>query len=444
MKLKLNFMNRAAQAVSLAMTIVVFTLTASADAVSDWAVLAYTSSGANVPARPVPAQPRIAAMTQIAIHDALNAIDHRYAQYRFHGSAPNAAVIAAIAAAGYNVLRFENPTTEFTTQLALYTAQLAMVPDGPEKLAGIALGTAAAATIRGARSNDGFATAQCPYTAGTAPGEWRPLPGQTFLLACLGDVTPFTMKRGDQWRVPTRPYFTLTSKTYTREFEEVRIYGELNNECTTPDQTDCRSTDQTAQANFWGGGPVPLAWTRIAVIVANQHDLDLWESGRLFAVLSASQADALIAVWDSKRALPFWRPIGAIREADTDDNPSTQADLNWTSLLATPPYPDYNSGHSGADGAASEILRRFFETDEASFTLMQGGITRSFTSFSAAATDAAESRIWGGIHFRTACEDALVMGNRVGRQAFNHHFRPLEEQFAALPFETEMFVVNSK
>src|SRR5688500_16628086 len=97
------------QALLLMLTTVAFTATASADEVSDWAVMAYTSSSANVPARPGPAQPRIAAMTQIAIHDALNAIDHRYEQYAYHGSDSNAAAIAAIAAAGYNVLRFENP-----------------------------------------------------------------------------------------------------------------------------------------------------------------------------------------------------------------------------------------------------------------------------------------------------------------------------------------------
>ena len=424
--------------------IAAFAATASADAVSDWAILAYTSSSANVPARPVPAQPRIAAMTQIAIHDALNAIEHRYAQYRFHGSAPNAAALAAIAAAGYNVLRYENPTTELTTQLALYNAQLALVPNGPAKDAGIAVGTAAAAAIRAARSNDGILTAQCPYTAGTAPGEWRPLPGQTFLLACLGDVTPFTMRSGDQWRVPTRPYFKLTGKTYTREFEEVRIYGAANNGCTTPGQTGCRSTDQTAAATFWNAVPVPQTWARIAVMVANQNSLDLWESGRLFAVLGAAEADAAIAVWDSKRALPFWRPIAAIREADTDDNPATEVDLTWTSLLATPPYPDYNSGHSGLDGAAAEVLRRFFETDEASFSLTQAGITRSFTSFSGAANDAINSRIWGGIHFRTPCEDGLQMGTNIGRQAFNHYFVPFEADFAPGAFDPSSFVVRSR
>jgi hypothetical protein len=421
-----------------------FVMSASADAVSDWAILAYTSSSANMPARPVPAQPRIAAMTQIAIHDALNAIDHRYEQYAFVGSDADAAAIAAIAAAGYNVLRFENPTTELTTQLALYNAQLALVPDGPAKDAGIALGTAAAAAIRAARSNDGILTAQCPYTAGTAPGEWRPLPGQTFTLPCLGDVTPFTMRSGDQWRVPTRPYFTLTSKTYALEFEEVRIVGKDNNECTTPGQTGCRSEDQSDAAIFWAAVPIPQTWTRAAASVATQHNLDLWESGRLFALLSVAEADAAIAVWDSKRALPFWRPIAAIREADTDDNPSTQVDPTWTSLLGTPPYPDYNSGHSGLDGAAADVLRRFFETDDASFTLTQLGIVRSFTSFREASVEAANSRIWGGIHFRSACEDALMMGNNIGRQAFNHYFRPLKDQFASGPFEADRFVVGSK
>lgn len=441
MRPKLKVLKRSAQAVFVAVTIIATTLTASADAVSDWAVLAYSSRAANIPARPVPAQPRIAAMTQIAIHDALNGIDNRYAQYRFNGSDADAAAVAAIAAAGYNVLRYENPTTALTTQLALYTAQLASVPDGAAKDAGIALGDSSALAMRNLRENDGMATAQCAFTPGTEPGDWRPLTGQTFLLPCLGEVTPFTMKSGDQWRVHTRPFFRLTGKTYTREYAEVKIYGDASNGCTVPGQTGCRSADQTQAALFWNGVPVPFAWTRIAVIIANQRNLDLWESARLFAVLSAAEADALIAVWDSKRALPFWRPIAAVREAETDGNPDTEEDLVWNPLLPTPPYPDYNSGHSGADGAGAEVLSRYFESDEASFSMTQAGITRSFTSFSEAASDAADSRIWGGLHFRSACRDALLMGNNIGRQAFNHHFQPVEVEFAARSFDSASFVV---
>ena len=394
-----------------------------ADAVSDWHALVHTSGAAD--GRAPTQSTRIAAMTQIAIHDALNAINSRYERYAYYASGnANAAAVAAIAAAGYNVLRYENPTTEFTTQLTLYNAQLASVPDGPDKEAGIAIGIAAAGAVRSLRANDGLNTACAPYMAGSAPGEWRPLAGQSFTTPCWGaNVAPFTMVSSDRWRPAPRPYFVLTSTKYAREFDEVKRFG-------SGTSTE-RTVDQSEAARFWYPNP-PLTWSRFAADAAADHGFDLWESARLFALLSVSPADALIAVWDSKRAYPFWRPVAAIREADTDGNPATEPDTEWSSYLGTPPYPDYISGHSGLDGAAAEVFVRVFGTDEADFTSTTtlppfGSTTRSFASFSGAAKDGAESRIWAGIHFRPACEDALQMGQRVSRQAVNHYLRPLDE-----------------
>ena len=151
----------------------------------------------------------------------------------------------------------------------------------------------------------------------------------------------------------------------------------------------------------------------------------------MYALLGTSQADSLISIWDAKRYYAFWRPVTAIREADTDGNPATEQDATWSSYMVTPNYPDNSSGHSSIDAASAEILIRVFETDEASFSLAttlppNPPLTRSFTSFSGAAIDGAESRIWGGIHFRQACTDGLQQGSAVARQVFNHFFRPLE------------------
>ncbi len=134
---------------------------ASADAVSDWNTLSYQMSAANVPSRAPTQTSRIAAMTHIAIHDALNAIDSRYEQYAYTGSGDTgASPTAAIAAAAYNVLRLENPTQAGVLQTA-YNNMLATVPDGPAKDAGIAIGEQSAAAVRANRSNDGSATAAC-------------------------------------------------------------------------------------------------------------------------------------------------------------------------------------------------------------------------------------------------------------------------------------------
>lgn len=403
-----------------------FVNTAYADDVSDWNTLVYQTSAGNVPGRVPQQSTRIAAMTHIAIHDALNAIDPRYEQYAYTGSGYGAAdPRAAIAAAAYNVLRFENPA-QAAVLLTAYNNILASIPDGPAEDLGIAVGEQAAAAIRALRSNDGSATAACSYVPGTGPGEWRPAPPAfaPFALACWGAVTPFTMKRGDRWRPASQPYFKLTHSTYTREFNEVKEYGSV--------ASTSRTNDQSESARFWYPNP-PLTWGRIAGIVAAQQSLDLWDSARLYALLSSAQADALIASQDSKRAYPFWRPVTAVREADTDGNPNTEADPAWTSYMVTPPYPDFTSAHAAVDGAAAEVFVRFFETDTASFSLSttlppNAPVTRSFTSFTGAAVDGAESRIWGGIHFRSACVDGLWQGRGIGRQAFNHHFTPVESK----------------
>lgn len=410
-----------------------FVNTAYADAVTDWNTLAHQTSAANVPSRAPTQGSRIAAMTHIAIHDALNAIDSRYEQYAYTGSGnASADPRAAIAAAAYNVLRFENPS-QAAVLLTAYNNALAGIPDGPAEDLGVAIGEAAAAAIRANRANDGSATAACPYTPGTGPGEWRPTPPAfaAFATPCWGAVTPFTMKSGDRWRPASQPYFNLTHKTYTREFEEVREFGSLG--------STSRTTDQSEAARFWYPNALST-WGRIAGIVGGQRDLNLWDSARLYALLTTTHADALIAVWDAKRFYPIWRPLTAIREADTDGNPDTEADALWTPYMTNPPYPDYTSGHSGLDGGSAEVLRRFFETDAASFSLSttlppNAPLTRSFTSFSGAALDGAESRIWGGIHFRSACVDGLWQGQNVGRQVFNHYFRPVETKGVSI----EMF-----
>ena len=257
---------------------VAFVTNASADAVSDWNTLSYQTSAANVPSRAPTQTSRIAAMTHIAIHDALNAIDSRYEQYAYTGSGDTgASPTAAIAAAAYNVLRLENPTQAGVLQTA-YNNMLATVPDGPAKDAGMAIGEQSAAAVRANQSNDGSATAACPYTPGTGPGEWRPTPPAfaSFATPCWGAVKPFTMKSGDRWRPASQPYFNLRHSSYTREFNEVKEFGSIG--------STSRTTDQSEAARFWYPNAM-FTWGRIAGIVATQYDLNLWDSARLYVLL---------------------------------------------------------------------------------------------------------------------------------------------------------------
>jgi membrane-associated phospholipid phosphatase len=142
-------------------------------------------------------------------------------------------------------------------------------------------------------------------------------------------------------------------------------------------------------------------------------------------------ADAAMVSWKAKYEYNYWRPVTAIREADTDGNPSTVADPTWTPLLVTPPFPEYTSGHSTFSGAAAAVLKGFFGTDDIAFTAESDdapGILRSYPSFSAAAAESGMSRIYGGIHFMSGNLFGLSSGNRVGNSVVKRLLRVRVEE----------------
>src|SRR5262249_52069018 len=151
----------------------------------------------------------------------------------------------------------------------------------------------------------------------------------------------------------------------------------------------------------------------------------------LFALLNLAMADAGICAWDAKYSFDFWRPITAIHNGDNDGNPETDPDLTWDSFIVTPPFPEYVSGHSTFSGAAAAVLALFYDTDDVPFTIGSDflpGLTRTFNSLSAGAQEAAVSRLYGGIHFRSAIEDGLEAGLGIGAWTFTHYLRPKDNR----------------
>src|SRR5262249_22257793 len=137
---------------------------------------------------------------------------------------------------------------------------------------------------------------------------------------------------------------------------------------------------------------------------------------RLFANLNVALADAGIAAWDVKFADDLWRPITAIRLADTDNNPATEVDPNWSPFLLTPPFPEYVSGHSTFSAAAATVLTSAF--GDVPFTIDSvglPGVTRSFDSFTDAAQEAGRSRIYGGIHYEFSNQAGQQLGGAIGQ-----------------------------
>jgi hypothetical protein len=141
--------------------------------------------------------------------------------------------------------------------------------------------------------------------------------------------------------------------------------------------------------------------------------------------MDVAMADAAIGCWEAKYTYHFWRPITAIRETADDGNPATTPDPTWTPLFSTPAHPDYPSGHSCVSGAATGILEPEFG-EHTHFDMKNDlmlGVTRSFRSFNDALQEMKSARVFAGIHFRTATEDGVGLGQAVAQYVLDHNFQ---------------------
>jgi hypothetical protein len=141
--------------------------------------------------------------------------------------------------------------------------------------------------------------------------------------------------------------------------------------------------------------------------------------------MNVAMGDATISCWEAKYHYSFWRPITAIQLAAEDGNPATAADPGWTPLMATPAHPEYPSGHSCNSSAAAYVLSAYFG-ESTRFTMdseVMIGVTRSFESFPEATTEVKNARIFGGMHFRSACDDGAKIGIDVAKYVLEHAFQ---------------------
>jgi hypothetical protein len=368
---------------------------------------------------PPPMASRDLAIMHASIFDAVNSISRLYQPYHVNIVADkNTSMEAAALTAGFTALSSLFPSQNFD---ALKVSALSAIPDGLSKTSGISLGQNVANQMLAWRAGDGW-NATSNYVPGTQPGDWRPTPPgyAPFLVPQWPDVTPFTMSPGNQFRQPPPP--ALTSDAYTTAFNQVKDLGAKN--------SSSRTADQTQIALFWADGAgtytPPGHWNAIAGLVAGTHNNDLTQDARLFALLNLALADSAISCWDMKRYFDLWRPIAAIREADTDGNPDTAADPSWEPLIITPPFPSYSSGHSTFSGAAAELLKDFF--GDQAFTIGSDGlpgVERSFLGFWDAAEEAGMSRIYGGIHWEFDNQEGLLAGKALGDYVFENFLKPV-------------------
>jgi PAP2 superfamily len=418
---------RLALACCAALVVLVAPAVARGDAVTDWNVQAQSTILGQVPPPTAHASTLSFAMVHGAVYDAVNAIDGRYQPYL---DVPNveqpASKNAAAATAAFRVLTALYPGAPLQ---AAYDGSLAEIPDGLAKTRGIASGEAAAAAMLAARENDGRLPAGTPYPfpLGTQPGEWRVSPPLTAVEPAwwVGDVKPFLIPNASSFL--SKGPNDLTSRAYAKDFNEVKRIGELG--------SPVRSEDQTMAAIFWQAQPLAL-YGGVMRDLSARYGLSTAENARLFGMVALGAADAAIVCWKDKYTRRFWRPIDAIRLADTDGNRWTEADPNWRPLfdpatpttppLATPNFPEHPSGHSCVSSAVVNALQEFFDRDKIAFDVSSPrfpGRPRHFERFSDLLDEIIDARVWGGIHFRTADTQGAEIGEDVARWERSFYFR---------------------
>jgi hypothetical protein len=399
---------------------IAFPTTARADVNSDWNVIAIQE--AVTAGRPGGSPAIDFATMHAAMYDAVQAIEQDYDPYRVT-DVPNAtgSPIAAAAKAARDVLvyRFAARADAINTIYLNYLTANSIDPTDP----GIAVGTYVAGKLLAYRSCDGSLPIPTPtFTGGTGIGQWRPTPTAFSPMnpgEYLGQVTPFFMTRPTQFRPDTPP--AITSKRYSKDYLEVKLYGARTG--------SSRSADQTDLANFWAGNTFAAVYSGVRNVAAANVD-NVSDSSRLFALVSMSMADTIIGVWDAKFHYNFWRPQTAIQFGDVDGNPSTMGDPAWLPFINNPAYPDYTSGANGVSSSAMYAMENFFETDAMEFSMTTTNTgptnqdTRNYTSFSQAIQEVVDGRVLLGIHFRFADEASVKLGHDVVKWGHKNYLRP--------------------
>jgi hypothetical protein len=386
-----------------------------ANAVLDWNEIMVQTTATQNPF----AQARLAAITQLAVFEATNAISREYEPYLGTIDAPRgASVEAAAVAEAHRVLVHYFPSNAATLD-AERAKSLAAILNGKAKDSGIAVGEAAAQALIAARANDGSAPPQFHMPVSTAPGEWQTTQGcppAGGILFHWRSVVPFGIESSSQFRSAPPP--RLTSRRYTDDFKEVKRVGSAD--------SGARSQDRADVANFYNVVLAVGTWNPVARELAALHPRSLTSDARTLALLNMAISDGLVTVMETKYHYRFWRPETAIPAADADGNRKTEADADFKPFLPTPCFPSYPSAHASASYAARTVLEELYGSRPLLVNLSTPAlpdINLRYTKLSDITDDIDDARVYGGIHFRFDQEEGAVQGRKIGCYVLKHNLR---------------------
>ena len=386
---------------------------ARADVVTDWNVTANALVANDVGNNP---KLRTLAMVHVAMSDAINTVQNRYARVVVTlPPAPGASAEAAAATAARQILIQIYPGQTAKIEEA-YASSLKTISDGPAKSEGIKLGVSVAEAVQADRATDGT-NAPDTYRPHAAPGAY--VPTTTPLWEQYARAKPWVLKSADQFRPGPPP--PLSSAEWARDYNEVKSLGGANSTVRTPEQTEA--------VKFWDNVNFGPSWQAVSCELSIKKQLPLAESARLLALLNMSLANAYIVNWDAKYTYNFWRPVTAIRNGDQDGNDATERDAGWTSFNPTPMHPEYPSQATINATIASAILESVFgPVNVIPFTatdVRDPKRTRQFASLADMAEEQKNVRVWGGVHYRFAIRTSEDVGRKVAVYMIGNTLKPV-------------------
>ncbi|MEY3051302.1 MAG: hypothetical protein RLY31_1087 [Bacteroidota bacterium] len=286
----------------------------------------------------------------------------------------------------------------------------------------VAHGQAVAAHILAWADKDNYKQTRTfpKYTVDDNPARWKPTPPDYMdaIEPHWNKIRPFVLDSADQFIPPPPTAFDMTDKNSPFYREVMEVYGIM--------QVDSQEYSRKKEiAAFWDCNPyvshhkghVMFAtkkitpgghWMGIAKIACEQAGATTMAAAATYALTAVALADGFISCWDEKFRSELIRPETVI---------NTYIDPEWLPVLQTPPFPEYTSGHSVISASAATALTHLYGEDFAytdSVEVNYGLPVRQFSSFRQASEEAGISRVYGGIHYRPACERGLEQGRAVG------------------------------
>src|SRR5277367_3943540 len=398
---------------------------AKGDPVLDWNVIAVDTAIAN--GQNPFAQARFAAIVQVAVFEAVNAITGDYRPYLGSIVAPHrASANAAAVQAAYQVLSTYFPASASTLDAAR-ASSLASIPDGQAKIDGIATGDAAASAMIALRANDGSSPAQFKIPGPPVPGEWQATPSCPIVNGVAVGIafqwqyiTPFGIRRASDFLLDPPP--ALASRAYAKAYNEVMTVGGID--------STARPQDRANVALFYAASSPTQVFNQAVQQIAQERWHSLSENARALALMNMAMNDSLVAAFLNKYLYNFWRPETAIHAAATDGNPKTDPDPSFVPFVTTPCFPSYPSNHGSAANSAAEVLRRIYGEGGHSMTLSNStvpDIVLQYTTFEQITDDISDARVYGGIHFRTDQVAGQRLGDAIGKAVYKNNLRRMHD-----------------